>query len=130
MSQDLQKLFEYVEDADLWKWKLPDSKAFHAGPLAHTLSTLEQTCLHDFDWPPCALNDECHGLGCQFTNLLHCAAGLGSQKLEYDANKNPAIFQQLCALQLNRVIQQASKSHTAYMQAVACYLLIHGHDMC
>lgn len=62
VSQDLQKLFDYVEDADLWKWKLPDSKAFHAG--------------------------------------------LGSLKLEYDANKNPSIFQQLCALQLNTVIQQ------------------------
>ncbi|KAA6424617.1 MAG: hypothetical protein FRX49_05826 [Trebouxia sp. A1-2] len=57
VSEHLQKLFEYVEDADLWKWKLPDSKAFHAG--------------------------------------------LGSLKLEYDANKNPSIFQQLCALQLN-----------------------------
>ncbi len=39
VSQDLQRLFDYIEDADLWKWKLPDSKAFHAGHLlsAHTL---------------------------------------------------------------------------------------------
>lgn len=35
--------------------------------------------------------------------------GLGSLKLEYDANKNPAIFQQLCELQLDKVIQQASE---------------------
>jgi hypothetical protein len=33
VSQDLQRLFDYIEDADLWKWKLPDSKAFHAGHL-------------------------------------------------------------------------------------------------
>jgi hypothetical protein len=25
------RLFEYVEDGDLWAWKLPDSHAFHAG---------------------------------------------------------------------------------------------------
>ena len=56
----------------------------------------------------CALGDECHGLGYKVTKLLHSAAGLGSLKLEYDANKNPSIFQQLCALQLNTVIQQAS----------------------
>ena len=26
-----QQLFAYIEDADLWRWALPDSKAFHAG---------------------------------------------------------------------------------------------------
>ncbi len=56
----------------------------------------------------CALDDECHGLEYKVTKLLHFTAGLGSLKLEYDANKNPSIFQQLCALQLNTVIQQAS----------------------
>lgn len=27
----LQALYRYVQDADLWTWALPDSKAFHAG---------------------------------------------------------------------------------------------------
>ncbi|KAL3159526.1 hypothetical protein ABBQ38_009941 [Trebouxia sp. C0009 RCD-2024] len=31
VSQELRRIFEYIEDADLWRWKLPDSKAFHAG---------------------------------------------------------------------------------------------------
>ncbi len=35
------------------------------------------------------------------------SAGLGNLKLEYDANKNPAIFQQLCELKLEEVIHQA-----------------------
>ena len=36
ITQDQQQIFEYIEDADLWRWKLPDSKAFHAGlPLMH-----------------------------------------------------------------------------------------------
>ena len=39
---------------------------------------------------------------------MSTVVGLGSLKLEYDANKNPAIFQQLCELQLDKVIQQAS----------------------
>lgn len=37
-------------------------------------------------------------------------AGLGSLQLEYDANKNPAIFQQLCELQLDLVIEKASSN--------------------
>lgn len=41
-------------------------------------------------------------------NLLAASAGLGCLKLEYDANKNPAIFQQLCELKLEEVIDQAS----------------------
>ncbi|GAA0169282.1 hypothetical protein LIER_23805 [Lithospermum erythrorhizon] len=27
----VRKLFEYIEDADLWRWHLPDSKAFSSG---------------------------------------------------------------------------------------------------
>ena len=33
-QQDLPRIsciFEYIEDADLWKWKLPNSKAFTSG---------------------------------------------------------------------------------------------------
>jgi oligoribonuclease NrnB/cAMP/cGMP phosphodiesterase (DHH superfamily) len=37
-----QHLFLYVEDADLWRWKLPDSRQFHAG-VQHALSLF---CLH------------------------------------------------------------------------------------
>lgn len=31
ISTDQRTIFDYIEDADLWKWKLPDNKAFHAG---------------------------------------------------------------------------------------------------
>jgi hypothetical protein len=31
ITPQIQQLFDYVEDADLWKWKLCNSKAFHAG---------------------------------------------------------------------------------------------------
>lgn len=34
--------------------------------------------------------------------------GLGSLKLEYDANMNPRIFEQLCQLDLKQVINQVS----------------------
>lgn len=27
----VRRLFEYIEDRDLWRWKLPDSKAFSSG---------------------------------------------------------------------------------------------------
>lgn len=27
----VRKLFEYIEDADLWRWSLPNSKAFSSG---------------------------------------------------------------------------------------------------
>lgn len=27
----LRRLFEYIEDADLWRWRLPKSKAFSSG---------------------------------------------------------------------------------------------------
>jgi hypothetical protein len=30
-SASLRRLFEYIEDADLWRWALPDSKAFSSG---------------------------------------------------------------------------------------------------
>lgn len=34
ITQEQRRIFEYVEDADLWRWKLPDSQAFHAGLLS------------------------------------------------------------------------------------------------
>ena len=57
-----QELFAYIEDADLWRWRLPDSKAFHAG----------------------------------FTSL----------GMEWDANANPAVFDQLLRLQPADIIEQ------------------------
>ena len=48
-------------------------------------------------------------------------AGLGSLQLEYDANKNPAIFQHLRELQLDKVITQASSVDIAIITATACY---------
>lgn len=38
--------------------------------------------------------------------LTAAYTGLGSMELEYDANKNPDIFQQLCRLDLKQVIHQ------------------------
>jgi hypothetical protein len=29
-GRSLQELFAYIEDADLWRWRLPDSRCFHA----------------------------------------------------------------------------------------------------
>ncbi|KAL9155464.1 hypothetical protein ABFS82_09G005100 [Erythranthe guttata] len=29
--QRVRRIFEYIEDADLWRWRLPDSKAFSSG---------------------------------------------------------------------------------------------------
>ncbi|KAF6255301.1 hypothetical protein COO60DRAFT_230915 [Scenedesmus sp. NREL 46B-D3] len=37
MSEQLQHMFGMVEDADLWRWALQDSKAFHAGLSARRL---------------------------------------------------------------------------------------------
>lgn len=34
LTAEQQQLFKYIEDADLWRWQLPDSKAFTAGALA------------------------------------------------------------------------------------------------
>eukprot|EP00775_Hariotina_reticulata_P013850 gene13850-13972_t len=31
LSPAVEQMFRWVEDADLWTWKLPDSRAFHAG---------------------------------------------------------------------------------------------------
>eukprot|EP00879_Flechtneria_rotunda_P028747 GHRR01030965.1.p1 GENE.GHRR01030965.1~~GHRR01030965.1.p1 ORF type:complete len:305 (+),score=111.17 GHRR01030965.1:144-1058(+) len=31
LSNQVQQMYRWVEDADLWRWQLPDSKAFHAG---------------------------------------------------------------------------------------------------
>ncbi|KAF8057109.1 ccp1 [Scenedesmus sp. PABB004] len=31
LTPDQQRMFSMVEDADLWRWALPDSEAFHAG---------------------------------------------------------------------------------------------------
>ncbi len=34
LTEAQQQLFQYVEDADLWRWKLSDSRQFHAGVLS------------------------------------------------------------------------------------------------
>lgn len=51
LTPEQRQLFKYIEDADLWRWQLPESKAF--------------------------------------------SAGLASLQLEFDAQKNPTIFDQL-----------------------------------
>lgn len=45
ITQDQRRIFEYIEDADLWKFNLPDSKAFHAGVLhSQKLTKLDSIC--------------------------------------------------------------------------------------
>ncbi len=58
----MQELFAYIEDADLWRWRLPDSKCFHAG----------------------------------FTSM----------GMEWDANVNSKVFDQLLGLQPADIIKQ------------------------
>ena len=60
LSEEQRQLYAYIEDGDLWRWSLPQSRAFHAG-----------------------------------------LAALG---LEYDATRNPHIFDQLLALTPGQVI--------------------------
>lgn len=31
LTDEQRQMFLYIEDADLWRWKLPDSRKFHAG---------------------------------------------------------------------------------------------------
>lgn len=31
LTDTQRQLFLYIEDADLWRWKLPESRQFHAG---------------------------------------------------------------------------------------------------
>ncbi|KAL1823609.1 hypothetical protein DCAR_0311542 [Daucus carota subsp. sativus] len=62
----VRPLFEYIEDADLWKWKLHNSKAF--------------------------------------------SSGLKDLNVEFNANLNPSLFQQLLSLDLDSVIKQGMLS--------------------
>lgn len=64
-SADVEELFHYVQDADLWTWKLPDSKAFHAGLVA--------------------------------------------ARIEYDARKNPMLWEELMQLNPSVVQEQGRK---------------------
>lgn len=62
ISAEQKRFFSYIEDSDLWRWALPESRAFYAG----------------------------------FISL----------QLEYDVNKNPAIFDQILALKTEAVISK------------------------
>ncbi|KAH1152375.1 hypothetical protein GYH30_045719 [Glycine max] len=62
----VRKLFLYIEDGDLWRWRLPNSKAFRSG-------------LKDLD-------------------------------IEFDARKNPSLFDQLLSLDLDNVISTGTVS--------------------
>lgn len=31
ISEDQSRMFKLIEDADLWRWVVPDSLSFHAG---------------------------------------------------------------------------------------------------
>lgn len=44
--------------------------------------------------------------------------GLGSLNLEYDANKNPEIFQQLCQLDLKQVINKVTAEPPRLAKAI------------
>ncbi|KAG4941914.1 hypothetical protein JHK87_045785 [Glycine soja] len=62
----VRKLFLYIEDGDLWRWRLPNSKAFRSG-------------LKDLD-------------------------------IEFDARKNPSLFDQLLSLDLDNIISTGTVS--------------------
>eukprot|EP01026_Neomeris_dumetosa_P060202 TRINITY_DN5667_c0_g1_i4.p1 TRINITY_DN5667_c0_g1~~TRINITY_DN5667_c0_g1_i4.p1 ORF type:complete len:229 (-),score=38.94 TRINITY_DN5667_c0_g1_i4:92-757(-) len=62
ISEDLKEMFLLVEDADLWRWKYPHSKAFYVG--------------------------------------INCFG------LEFDAEKNSKIFEEILALDLQQVIEK------------------------
>ncbi|XP_052176981.1 uncharacterized protein LOC127791186 isoform X2 [Diospyros lotus] len=62
----VKPLIDYVEDGDLWKWRLENSKAF--------------------------------------------SSGLKDLNIEYNIRSNPNLFQQLCALELESVINEGMLS--------------------
>ncbi|KAK7270690.1 hypothetical protein RJT34_26024 [Clitoria ternatea] len=62
----VKKLFQYIEDGDLWRWRLHNSKAF--------------------------------------------SSGLKDLNIEFDARKNPSLFDQLLALDLDTVISKGMLS--------------------
>ncbi|KAL9324358.1 hypothetical protein ACSQ67_009215 [Phaseolus vulgaris] len=61
-----RQLFQYVEDGDLWRWRLQNSKAF--------------------------------------------SSGLKDLNIEFDARKNPSLFDQLLSLNLNTIISRGMLS--------------------
>ena len=83
MQDDLRLKFQYIEDADLWRWALPKSKAFHAG--------------------------------------------LGEMQLEYDAGKNPGIFDYLHDLPCADIIERVRAwSQCMFALVKPCTLQLHG----
>ncbi|XP_061348021.1 uncharacterized protein LOC133293456 [Gastrolobium bilobum] len=62
----VRQLFQYIEDGDLWRWRLPNSKAF--------------------------------------------SSGLKDLNIEFDARKNPSLFDQLLSIDLDTVISQGMVS--------------------
>eukprot|EP00892_Ulva_mutabilis_P006431 jgi/Ulvmu1/415/UM001_0422.1 len=58
----IDQCFRFIEDGDLWRWRLPGAKAFYAG--------------------------------------------LKARNIEYDANKNPGVFEQLLQLQPDVLIAE------------------------
>uniref|UniRef100_A0A7N0SWB1 DHHA1 domain-containing protein n=1 Tax=Kalanchoe fedtschenkoi TaxID=63787 RepID=A0A7N0SWB1_KALFE len=62
----VRQLFEYIEDGDLWRWKLKDSKAF--------------------------------------------SSGLKDLNIEFDANLNPTLFNQLLSLSLDSIIKNGRET--------------------
>ncbi|KAJ0968853.1 hypothetical protein J5N97_021730 [Dioscorea zingiberensis] len=64
--EKVKRLFKFIEDGDLWRWKLPHSKAF--------------------------------------------SSGLKDLKIEYNANLNPALFNQLLELDPDLTISRGQES--------------------
>ncbi|XP_027357338.1 uncharacterized protein LOC113866734 [Abrus precatorius] len=62
----VRQLFQYIEDGDLWRWRLQNSKAF--------------------------------------------SSGLKDLNIEFDAKKNPSLFDQLLSLDLDTVISKGMRS--------------------
>lgn len=72
---EMSAMISYIEDGDLWRWRLPDAKAFYAG--------------------------------------------LRAQRLEYDANQNPGIFDELLELTCKMLIDQVH-SQSLVSQLKSC----------
>lgn len=45
LTPEQQQLFRYIEDADLWRWQLPESKAFTAGGQGEAPDAADMRCV-------------------------------------------------------------------------------------
>ena len=111
LTDTQRQLFLYVEDADLWQWKLPESKEFHAG-VQHAL----KLCIpgHAPTEKQPHVRSRYAILMLQLTqyNICSRSAGLIDLNLDYDAASNAQIWDQLLELTPEGVIAKVRALHT------------------